>query len=69
MSEQLIELLLVKHSFVSDNAHTLTGAGHLRTVSTNTGCNRWLSLAKLSLKVTHAHTGTCGWAIRSYFTM
>ena len=30
---------------------TLTGAGHQWTVSTNTGCTQWLSLAKPALKV------------------
>ena len=30
---------------------TLIGAGHQRTVSTSTGCNQWLSLAKTLLKV------------------
>ena len=30
---------------------THTGAHHPRTVSTNTGCNKWLSLAEPSLKV------------------
>ena len=30
---------------------TLVIAGHQRTVSINTGCNQWLSLAKTLLKV------------------
>ena len=50
---------------------TLTGAGPQRTVSTNTGCNRWLSLAKTLSKVILAgrnrllvaRTSKCGWAI------
>ena len=51
---------------------TLTGAGHHRTMSTNTGCNWWLSLAKTLLKVALAgrnrlliaRTSKCVWAIR-----
>ena len=47
---------------------TLTGAGHQRTVSTNTSCNQWLLLAKTLLKVALygrnrsmvAHTSKCG---------
>ena len=50
---------------------TVTGAGHHWTVSTNIGCNQWLSLAKTLLKVTLAgrnrsmvaRTNKCGWAI------
>ena len=50
---------------------TLTGAGHQRTVSTNIGCNQWLSLAKSALKVALAgwnrslvaRTNKHGWAI------
>jgi hypothetical protein len=50
---------------------TLTGVGHQWTVSTNTGCNQWLSLAKPTLKMpladrNHslvARTNKCGWAI------
>ena len=50
---------------------TLTGVGHQCTVCTNTGCNRWLSLAKPTLKVAHAgrnrslmtRTSMCGRAI------
>jgi hypothetical protein len=30
---------------------TPVGVGHRRTESTNTGCNQWLSLAKIALKV------------------
>ena len=36
---------------VVTNPPTLTGAGHQWTVSINTGCNQWFSLAKLTLKV------------------
>ena len=51
---------------------TVTGAGHQRTVSTSTGCNQWLSLAKTLLKVALvgrnrsliAHNSKCGWTIR-----
>ena len=50
---------------------TLTGAGQQQTVSTNTGCNQWLSLVETLLKVAlvgrHrslvANTSKCGWAI------
>ena len=50
---------------------TLTGAGHQRTVSTNTGCNQWLPLTKTLLKVAlacrnhllEACTSKCGWTI------
>ena len=35
----------------SNSPPTLTGAGHQRTVSTNIGCDWWLSLAKTLLKV------------------
>ena len=50
---------------------TLTSAGHQRTVSTSSGCNQWLSLAKPLLKVALAgrnrslvtQTSKCGWAI------
>jgi hypothetical protein len=30
---------------------TSSGAGYQWTESTNTGCNQWLSLAKIALKV------------------
>ena len=51
-------------------AYELTGASHQQTVSTNVGCNKWLSLAKSILKVglagrnrsLVAHTRKCGWA-------
>ena len=50
---------------------TLIGAGHQRTVSTNTGCKQWFSLARTLLKVALvgrdcslvARTSKCGWAI------
>jgi hypothetical protein len=36
---------------VTSTLPTHAGAGHQRTESTNTGCNQWLSLAKIALKV------------------
>ena len=50
---------------------THTGAGHQWTVSTNIGCNQWLSLAEPTLKMAPAgrnhspvaHTNMCGWTI------
>ena len=58
-------------SSATNSPPTLIAASHHRTVSTNTGCNQWLPLAKPILKVTHvgrnhspvAHTSMCGWAI------
>jgi hypothetical protein len=51
---------------------THIGVGHQWTVSTSTGYNQWLSLAKPTLKVPPvgrkrsvvAHTAKCGWATR-----
>ena len=50
------------------------GAGNQRTVSTNIGCNQWLSLAKSPLKVVLAgrnrslvlRTSKCGFAISQF---
>ena len=36
---------------MTNSPPTLTGVGHQRTVSTDIGCNQWLSLAKPPLKV------------------
>jgi hypothetical protein len=36
---------------VSNPLLTPAGVGHKRTESTNIGCNQWLSLAKIGLKV------------------
>ena len=52
-------------------------AGHQWTASTSTGCNRWLSLAKPTLKVALlntnrspvARTNKCGWAISQHMPM
>ena len=52
---------------------TLANAGHQWTESTSTGCNQWLSLAKIALKVPHAgrnrspvaNTSRCGEGIRA----
>jgi hypothetical protein len=40
--------------FESNTLPTLVGAGHQWTESTSTGCNHWLSLAKIILKVSLA---------------
>ena len=55
--------------------HLLVHAGHLWTESTNTGCNQWLSLAKIALKVPHAgrnrslvaNTNRCGEGISLHY--
>ena len=39
---------------VGNSPPTLTGVGHQWMESTNIGCNQWLSLAKIALKVPHA---------------
>ena len=62
---------LYKNNWITYSPPTLTGAGHQRTVSTNTCCNQWLSLTKSPLKVTLADrnrsmmvcTSKCGFAI------
>jgi hypothetical protein len=59
------------HLTLANSPSTLTGVGHHGTVSTNTGCNQWFTLAKPCVKVFHvgrncslvAHTSKCGWAI------
>ena len=53
---------------------THASAGHQSTVSTSTGCNQWLSLAELGLKVAPygrnhslvACTSICGCATRCF---
>ena len=57
---------------MTNSPPTLTGVGHQRTVSTDIGCNQWLSLAKSPLKVglagrnrsLVARTSKWGFAIR-----
>ena len=54
--------------FTNNTLPTSTGAGHQWTESTSTGCNQWLSLAKIVLKVPHVgrnrslvtNTNRCG---------
>jgi hypothetical protein len=51
---------------------TLASVGHQKTESTSTGCNQWLSLAKITLKVSLdgrnrllvVNTSKCGKGIR-----
>ena len=60
-----------KHTTMCTYSPPTLGAGHQQTVSTNTGCNQWLSVAKTLLKVALdgrnrslvACTTKCGWAI------
>ena len=40
---------------------TLNGVGHQTTMSTNTDCNQWLSLAKPTLKVHPPLVGIVHW--------
>jgi hypothetical protein len=57
---------------VTNTLPTHVGAGHQRTERTNTGCNQWLSLAKIALKVPLAsrnrslvaNTNRCGEGIK-----
>jgi hypothetical protein len=54
---------------------TRVGVGHQRMESTSIGCNQWLSLAKITLKVPHAgrnrslvaNTNRCGEGISGVF--
>jgi hypothetical protein len=47
------DINMLKNIFLlqTNTLPTLAGAGHLRTKSISTGCNQWLSLAKIVLKV------------------
>jgi hypothetical protein len=38
-------------AYTGNTLPTPAGAGHQQTESTTTGCNRWLSLAEIALKV------------------
>jgi hypothetical protein len=60
------------YHYPTNTLPTLDGVGHQRTESTNIGCNQWLSLAKIALKVSLADrnrslvasTSRCGEVIR-----
>ena len=64
----------LRHLKLIPHPHLLV-PGHQQTVSTNNGCNQWLSLAKTLLKVALAsgnrslvsRTGKCGWAISGMY--
>jgi len=68
-----LSLWMFNYDFtLTNNPPTLTCVGHRWTVSTNIGCNQWLSLANPCLKVLLVgrdrlmvvRIGKCRWAIR-----
>jgi hypothetical protein len=70
-SSQKLELPQACDCYIRDLTYTLPtpiGAGHQRMESTNTRCNQWLPLVKITLKVLHVgrnhslmvNTNMCG---------